>query len=87
MRAKLSVLAGVVLLAVGVLGLQGGDKEPSCEDRFGSPTGKHLRESNTTDKDEAFICLSDVVTVEGQNKKTFVWVLHNDKPSSTVALA
>jgi hypothetical protein len=78
MKTRLAMLAAAVL-GVGVLGLHGEDKEPKCDDRFGCPSKDALKEMQNADKDQLFTCLSEVLTADGTKKKTFVWVLHNDK--------
>ncbi len=69
-----------VVLSLGVIGLHGDDKAPKCEDRFDKHTRKGPRCKSDGDKDQPFTCVSDVFCTEGERKKTFVWVLHNDKP-------
>jgi hypothetical protein len=81
MRARLAVLAAV--LGGGVVGLGGADKEPSppsCPYRFNNQSTKALSGQKDDDPDEKFTCVSDILD-GGSRLRTFVWILHNDKPS------
>jgi hypothetical protein len=79
MRARLAVLATAVLGAC-VFGLYGDDQE-KCEAVFSSPFKDSLQSIQSADLNQPFTCISEVLSETGEKKKTFVWVLHNDKPS------
>jgi hypothetical protein len=78
MRARLAFLAAAVL-GVCVFGLYAESKD-ECEEILGHATKDALKSVQDADQTQPFTCMSEVLSKTGEKKKTFVWVLHNDKP-------